>query len=142
MTDVNGVLQIEMRRHSREVICVVIHVMAISRLAGAPMTAAIMGDDAIAVIEEEQHLRIPVIGRQRPAVREHHRLPLAPVLVVDLDAVLGLDRRHAEVSSLWMPSFRDTPRSLWAGRRTDPLMTSRNFEIQARLIRKILGRPK
>src|SRR6202021_140909 len=101
---------------SRERICGVIHFMALSRLAGAPMTASIMGDDAIAVTEEEQHLRLPVIGRQRPAVREHHRLPLAPVLVVDLDAVLGLDRRHGEVSSVWVPSFRDTPRSPSSGR--------------------------
>ena len=63
------------------------------------MAAAVMGDDAIAVIEEEQHLRVPVIGRQRPAMAEHDGLTGAPVLVVNLGAVFGLDRRHGEVSS-------------------------------------------
>jgi hypothetical protein len=58
-----------------------------------------MSDDAKAVIEEEQHLRIPVIGRQRPAMAEHDRLTFAPVLVVDFDTVLGLDHRHGEISS-------------------------------------------
>jgi hypothetical protein len=47
-----------------------------------------MGDDAIAVIEEEQHLRVPVFGLQRPAVAEHDRLTVAPILVIDLTAVL------------------------------------------------------
>ncbi len=58
------------------------------------MAAAVMGDDAIAVLEEEQHLRVPVVGRQRPAVAEHDGLTRAPVLVEDLDAVLGGDRAH------------------------------------------------
>ena len=97
MADVNGVLQIEMRRHGRKVVGIVIHVVAVAGLAGAAMAAAVMGDDPIAVIEEEQQLRVPVIGRERPAMREHHRLAAAPVLVVDLDAVFGLDRRHAQL---------------------------------------------
>ena len=45
-------------------------------------------------LEEEQHLRVPVVGRQRPAVAEHDGLTLAPVLVEDLNAVLGGDRGH------------------------------------------------
>ena len=48
------------------------------------MAAPVVGDDAIAVIEKEQHLRVPVVGRERPAVAEHDRLPVAPILVVDL----------------------------------------------------------
>ena len=84
MADVNGVLQIEMRRHRREVVGIVIHVVAVAGLGGSAMAAAVMGDDAIAVIEEEQHLRVPVVGRQRPAVAEHDGLTLAPVLVEDL----------------------------------------------------------
>ena len=58
------------------------------------MAAPVVGDDAIAAIQEEQHLRIPVIGRQRPAVAEHDGLPFAPVLVKDLNAVFGRDRTH------------------------------------------------
>jgi hypothetical protein len=94
VTDVNGALQIEMRRQGREVIGIVIHVMAVAGLTGAAVAAAVMGDDAIAVIEEEQHLRVPVIGRERPAVGKHHRLTGAPILVIDFDPVLGRDGRH------------------------------------------------
>src|SRR5262245_13579318 len=71
-----------------------IHVMAAAGLGGAAMAAPVMGDDAIAVLEEEQHLRVPIIGRQRPAVAEHDGLTLAPVLVEDLHAVFGGDRVH------------------------------------------------
>src|SRR6266478_6399085 len=83
-----------MRRQSRQVVGIVIHVMAVVGLAGAAVAATVMGDDAIAVMEEEQHLRVPVIGRQRPTMAEHDGLTGAPVLVVDIDAVFGLDGRH------------------------------------------------
>ncbi len=62
MADVDGVLQIEMRGDGREVVGIVVHVMAVAGLAGAAVAAAVMGDDAIAVIEEDQHLGVPVIG--------------------------------------------------------------------------------
>jgi hypothetical protein len=88
----NSVLQIEVRRQGSKIVCVVVHVMAVARLGGPAVAAAVMADEAIAVIEEEQHLRIPVIGRQLPTMAEHNGLPLAAVLVQDLDAVLGCDR--------------------------------------------------
>ena len=58
----NGALEIEMRRQGREVVGIVIHVMAVAGLAGAAVAAAVMGDDAETVVQEEQHLRVPVIG--------------------------------------------------------------------------------
>ena len=61
MADVNGVLQVEMRRHGREIVRIMIHVMAVADLAGAAMAAAVMGDDPKAVIDEEQHLGVPVV---------------------------------------------------------------------------------
>ena len=78
MADVNGVLQIEMRRQRREVVGIMIHVVAVAGLGRAAVAAAVMGDDAIAVIEEEQHLRVPVVGRQRPAMAEHDGLARCP----------------------------------------------------------------
>jgi hypothetical protein len=57
-----------------------------------------VGNDAIAVGKEEHHLRIPVVGREWPAVAEHDRLPLAPILVEDLNAVFGGDGGHLIVS--------------------------------------------
>jgi hypothetical protein len=94
MADMNGVLQIEMRRQGRKIVGIVIHVMAVARLRGSAVVAAVMGYDAIAVIEEEQHLRVPVIGRQRPTMAKHNGLTFAPVLVEDVDAVFGSNRAH------------------------------------------------
>src|SRR5207302_8396229 len=85
MTNVHGVLQIKMRRQSRQVVGIVVHVMAVARLGGPDVASSVMGDDAIAVFEEEQHLRVPVIGRQRPAVAENDRLTFAPVFIMDVD---------------------------------------------------------
>ena len=61
MADVNSVLDVEMRGHRREVIGIMIHVMAVAGLAGPSMAAAVMGNDAKTVIEEEQQLRIPIV---------------------------------------------------------------------------------
>src|ERR1700759_210242 len=83
MADMNGVLDVEMRGHRREVVGIMIHVMTVAGLAGAAMTAAVMGNDAKTVIEEEQQLGIPIVRRERPAVRKHDRLPAAPILVID-----------------------------------------------------------
>src|SRR4029077_3155538 len=79
-------------------------------LGGAAMAAPIVRDDAIAVLEEEQHVRVPIIGRQRPAMAEHEGLPLAPVLVEDLDAVFRGDRAHVRLPLLERGS-RSKPRA-------------------------------
>ena len=63
VADVNGVFQIEMRRHRGEIVGVVVEIVAAADLAGAAVAAAVMSDDAIAVIEEKQHLRVPIVGR-------------------------------------------------------------------------------
>ena len=55
------------------------------------MAAPVVRDHAEAVLREEQHLPVPHVGVQRPAVRERDDGPLAPVLVVDLGAVVGDD---------------------------------------------------
>src|SRR5262245_24034563 len=94
MADMHGVLQIEMRSHCGKIISVMIHVVAIRDLRRAAMPAPVMRNDAIAVLEEKQHLGVPVIGRQRPAVAEHDGLTFAPVLVKDLNAVFGCNCAH------------------------------------------------
>src|SRR5438094_6758972 len=85
MTNVDGVLQIKMRGQSRKVVGIVIHVMAVARLGGPAVPSSVIGDDTIAVFEEEQHLRVPVIGRQRPAVAEDDALSFAPVFIINVD---------------------------------------------------------
>src|SRR5437660_11984199 len=89
MTNMHGVVQIKMRRQSRKVVGIVVHVIAVARLGGPAVASSVMGDDAIAVFEEEQHLRVPVIGRQRPTMAEDNRLSLAPILVVNLRPIFG-----------------------------------------------------
>ena len=53
-------------------------------------STAIVGDYAKALMQEENHLRIPIVGRKRPTVTENG-LPFAPILVVDLRTVFGGD---------------------------------------------------
>ena len=62
MADVHGVLEVEMCSECGQVVGVMIHVMAVTGLARAAMASAVVGDDAIAVMEEEQHLGVPVVG--------------------------------------------------------------------------------
>src|SRR4030081_422225 len=83
-----------MCRQRRQVVGIVVHVMAVAGLGGSPVAAPVMGDHAIAVLEEEQHLCVPVIGRQRPTVAEHNGLTVSPVLVEDFRAIRGSDRTH------------------------------------------------
>src|SRR6266480_1659606 len=93
MTDVHGILQIKMCGQSRKVVGIVIHVMAVARLGGPAVASSVMGDDAIAVFEEEQHLRVPVVGRQRPTMTEDDGLSFTPIFIIDVDvsAVLFTD---------------------------------------------------
>ena len=63
--------------------------MAVAGLGGAAMAAPVMGDHAEALAEEEQHLRVPIVRRERPAMAEYDRLTRAPILIENLDAVLG-----------------------------------------------------
>src|SRR2546422_7329020 len=83
-----------MRGERREVISVVIHIMSVAGLARSPVTSSIMGDDAIAIIQEKHHLGIPVIRTQWPAMTENNRLSLSPILVIDLCSVFSRDCRH------------------------------------------------
>ncbi len=99
VADVDGVLQIEVRGQGREIIGIVIHVVTVGRLGRTPVTPAIMRDDAIAVTQEKHELGIPVVGAERPAVREDDRLSASPVLVEDLHSVLGRDRAHRSLSA-------------------------------------------
>src|SRR5437016_14461897 len=82
-------LEVEMCGQRRQVVGVMIHVMAATGLGGTAMAAPVVSDDAIAVLEEEQHLRVPIIGRQRPTMTEDNGLSFAPVLEINLGAVLG-----------------------------------------------------
>ena len=101
VADMDGVPQIEMLDHGGDIGGVVVHVVAVADLARAAMAAPVMRDDAVALADEVEHLGVPVVRAQRPAVMEDDglRVPRTPVLVEDLDAVPGGDRAHLRGSS-------------------------------------------
>src|SRR2546421_10278329 len=94
----HGPLESEMCGQRGQVVGVMIHVMAVSGLRGAAMATAGVGYHAIAVLEEEQHLCVPIIGRKRPAVTEDDGLTVAPVFEINLSSVFGGNGRH---NPLW-----------------------------------------
>src|SRR5437870_7091966 len=94
MADMDGVFQVEMRRKSRQVVGVMVHIVALGGLGGATVATAVMGDHAVAMMQEEQQLRVPIIRRQRPAMAEHDWLARSPILEVDFRSVFRSDRRH------------------------------------------------
>src|SRR5438067_2696667 len=98
MADMDGVFQVEMRRKSRQVVSVMVHIVALGGLGGATVATAVMGDHAVAMMQEEQQLRVPIIRRQRPAMAEHDWLARSPILEVDFRSVFRSDRRHDVLS--------------------------------------------
>ena len=90
----NGILQVEVGRECGEVVGIMVHVVTITDLARPAVAAPVMSDDAKTLADEEEHLRIPVVRGKRPAVAKNDRLTRPPVLVEDLNAVLGGDRAH------------------------------------------------
>ena len=94
----DGLLEIELVDEIREVVGVCVHVVAGPRLARTSMATAVMGNAAVSVSGQEEHLVFPGIRAQRPAVAEDDRLSCAPVLVIDLGTVFRCDRAHGAFS--------------------------------------------
>src|ERR1700722_2055868 len=94
MADMDGVLQTEMRGEGGKVVGVMVHIVAVASLRRAAMAAPIMRDDTVSLLQEEQHLIVPIICGERPPVAEDNGLAGAPILVEDLDAVFGSDAGH------------------------------------------------
>src|SRR3989442_6096219 len=101
MTDQHRLVQIKCVDERRQVVSVVVHVVAVPGLAGSAMAATVMGDGAIAVGGHEERLVVPDVGIERPAMAEDDGLARAPVLVKNRGAVLGGNgtRTHAVKSS-------------------------------------------
>ena len=74
MADVDGVAQVEVLDDCGDVGGIVVHVVAVADLARTAVAAPVMGDDAITLRDEVEHLGVPVVGAQRPAVMKHQRL--------------------------------------------------------------------
>jgi hypothetical protein len=103
--------QVELRDGRRAVVGVRVPVIAVPRLVRAPVSAAVMGDAAVAAGDETHHLVFPGVGAQWPTMAAHHGLAAAPVLVVNLRAVCRRDRAHGSVSC--MGSWRKATAPPW-----------------------------
>ena len=83
------------------------------------MTPTVDSDDPKTFGKEKQHLVIPVVGAQGPAVMKDYRLSFlwTPVFEVNVDAVLGGDKCHVTDSSFRITSLQARA---WAERRRRP----------------------
>lgn len=61
------------------------------------MTAAIDPDDTVPVLDEEEHLGVPVVRTKRPAMMEDDRLAMSPILVKNLNAILDRNGTHSDI---------------------------------------------
>ena len=68
VADQRGVVQVERLDDGGEVVGVAVHVVAGGGLAGPAVAAPVVRDGAVAVLGEEQHLAVPGVGAERPAV--------------------------------------------------------------------------
>ncbi len=100
MSDVDGVFEIQGFHKFGNVGRIGVHVVAAHRLSGTTMPAPIMGNYSITVPQEEHHLGVPVVGRQRPSVMKEERLTRAPILVINLRAVVHCKGIHVSFSCL------------------------------------------
>src|ERR1700712_2878649 len=98
MADMDCVTQVESSREFRDVGRVGVHIIPRRCLGRAAVTTPVMRDYAIALLEEEHHLAIPVVRAEWPPVVEDDRLSRAPVLVEDLGAILRGNRGHSHHS--------------------------------------------
>jgi len=61
----------------RQVVGVVIHVVPVARLRRAAVAAAVVSDDTKPVLEEEEHLRVPIVGGGKRSLPEGVRAKLS-----------------------------------------------------------------
>src|ERR1700722_6016075 len=94
VTHVDCVLQIELFCEGGKIVGVGVHLVAIPSLRGTTVASPVMRDHAITALAEEQHLAVPVVRSERPAVTEHDGLACSPVLIVNLRTVFRGDGRH------------------------------------------------
>src|SRR6516164_7330349 len=94
VADMDGVAEVQMLDDGSRVGGVVVHIVAVRHLARPPVAAAINADHPVALLDKKQHLSVPVVGTERPAMVEDNRLATPPVFVEDLCAVVGCDRAH------------------------------------------------
>src|SRR5690606_40642632 len=97
VADKCDLIEVQLFDELSEVIGVRIHVVAGRRLARASMATPIVRDCPVAVLRKEEHLSLPCIAVERPAVREDDAGCGAPVVLEALRAVAGGAVSHVGV---------------------------------------------
>src|SRR5439155_7139638 len=77
--------QVEMIGDGLQIVGVMVHVVSAAGLSRATMSAPITRNDAETFTHEKKHLRVPVVGRQRPTMAEDDGLSFAPVFIINVD---------------------------------------------------------
>src|ERR1700693_324592 len=93
-----GLSKVKRFDEGRQIVGVRIHVIAVPRLVRSAMTAAVMRDDTISVLAEENHLCVPCVRIERPTVREHDRPSRTPIFEINLRSVFRSDHVHMSFS--------------------------------------------
>jgi hypothetical protein len=138
VSDMDCIPEIQVVSHRRGVSGIVGHVMSIADLAGATMAASVVSDNPVAFAEEEQHLVIPIVGRERPPMMKDDRLRVlgTPILVENFDAVFGGDESHVMLLSRYGLSSATPSRCVrpsWlmvrsaAGGPSNPIWRAENY---------------
>src|SRR5579864_1298588 len=99
MSDVDRVPQVELFGEGGEIVGVSVHLISIPGLGGTAVPTPVMGDDPITPLAEEQHLPVPVVRGEGPAMAENDRLSRTPVFVINLRTVFRTECGHS--SLLW-----------------------------------------
>lgn len=89
----------ELTEEHEQVIGVSIHVISFPRLGRASMASSVMCYAAIAMRCEEEHLVLPVVAVQGPAVGEYNWLAsrITPIFIKDLGLVFSSYKGHFDV---------------------------------------------
>src|SRR5271168_1359823 len=88
------IFQVELFSQHCKIVGVGVHIVAIPRLLGTAVPSPVGSDNSIAALAEKQHLSVPVVRGERPAMAEYDGLSRAPVFVVNLCTIFRRDRRH------------------------------------------------
>jgi hypothetical protein len=92
--DVDRVLEVELLGQRDEIVGIRVHLVAVPRLGRTPVSATVVRDAPEAARREEDHLRVPVVGAQRPAMAEHDGLgvpqSLQKICVPSFDVIIDV----------------------------------------------------
>src|SRR5258708_3722427 len=83
-----------MREQFRQIVGIMIHIIAVPRLTGAAVAAPIVRDAAETTFGEKKHLVFESVRAERPAMAKYDGPTGPPILVVNLGAISGGEAAH------------------------------------------------